>query len=159
MIFSVLLIVCCALALMALEAFVPGVSLAGIAGVVLFGIAVCLCWRAFGIWIAVLLAVLCVILSVLVMRVVFRSMKSGKLSKTGVFDNGPAAPAVKKAEYDGVIMPGMTGTAKSALHPSGIAEIERRRVHVVSENGFVDRAERVVVVQVEGAKVIVRKTE
>jgi len=158
-IFSVLLIVCCALALMALEAFLPGVSLAGIVGVVLFGIAVYLCWKAFGVWAAVFLTILCIILSVFVMRIVFRSMKNGKLSKTGVFDNDPVSPAVKKAEHDGVIVPGMIGTAKSSLRPSGIAEIEQRRVHVVSENGFVNQEARVVVTQVEGAKVIVRKTE
>ena len=155
--FSVALIVCCALALMALEAFIPGVSFAGVAGVILFGIAAYLCGKAYGTAAAIVMLVAGGILSFLIMRLVLRSMKSGRLSKSGVFLNEPVNPAVKTAAHEGKIVPGSVGVAQSALRPAGIAEFDRQRVHVVSENGFVEKGERVVALQVERAQIIVRK--
>jgi membrane-bound serine protease (ClpP class) len=47
--------------------------------------------------------------------------------------------------------------ARSALRPSGIAEIEGRRVDVVSEGGMIPPESAVQVVAVDGTKIVVRK--
>lgn len=51
---------------------------------------------------------------------------------------------------------GQGGVALSPLRPAGTAKIAGRRVDVVAESGFVESGETVVVVQVEGARVVVR---
>jgi membrane-bound serine protease (ClpP class) len=49
------------------------------------------------------------------------------------------------------------GMARSALRPSGIAEINGRRVDVVSEGGMIPPESEVQVVAVDGTKIVVRK--
>ena len=155
----VLVIVCCALALMALEAFIPGISLAGIAGVILIGIAAYLCYVFFGAAAAAFLLVLSGLLSFYIMRLVLRSMKEGKLSKTGLFLSEQTPPPVKTFRLIANAEPGSIGLSKTELRPSGIAEFDRERMHVVSESGFIEKDDRVVVVRIEGSKIVVRKAE
>jgi len=154
---NILLIFLCALALMALEAFIPGVSLAGMAAVGLFGFAAYLCWDVYGVGAAIILIGLAAVFSFLIVRLLMRSMKNGKLSKTGLFMHEGEAPAVKKAAHEGQIKPGSIGSAQSALRPSGIAEFDRQRVHVISENGFIEKNEKVIATRIEGARIVVRK--
>ncbi|MBN1765844.1 MAG: hypothetical protein JW860_11340 [Sedimentisphaerales bacterium] len=52
---------------------------------------------------------------------------------------------------------GRTGTAVSALRPSGIAEIEGQRYSVVSEGGLVDKGVKIKVVGIEGNSIIVEE--
>lgn len=51
---------------------------------------------------------------------------------------------------------GKTGTTKSTLRPAGIAEIEGKRIDVVSEGGFIPSNTSVIVTKVEGRRVVVR---
>jgi membrane-bound serine protease (ClpP class) len=50
---------------------------------------------------------------------------------------------------------GHVGVALTALRPSGAAEIDGRRVDVVTDGQFIDAGRRVKVVSVEGARVVV----
>ncbi len=52
---------------------------------------------------------------------------------------------------------GVEGFALTPLHPAGYARLGSARVEVVSEGEFIERDDRVVVVQVEGDKIVVRK--
>ncbi len=61
--------------------------------------------------------------------------------------------AAPDADLVGLI--GRTGVAVSPLRPSGLAEFDGRRVHVVAGIGFVDSGERVRVREVEGSRVVV----
>ncbi len=156
---GIVLIVCCSLALMALEAFIPGVSIAGVFGVALYILAAYICFSTFGMPATILLIAAECALSFLIMRLVFRSMKSGKLSRAGIFMNEPVAPAVNPTVHTETVMNGSIGYAKSALRPSGIAEFEGRRIHVVSGNGFIEKNAKVTVVRKEGTVVTVVKTD
>ena len=49
------------------------------------------------------------------------------------------------------------GVARSHLRPSGIAEIEGRRVDVVSEGGMIPPDTNIQVVAVDGTRIVVRK--
>jgi len=51
---------------------------------------------------------------------------------------------------------GQTGTALTSLRPSGAAVIDSNRVDVVTEGPFIERGSRIKVVEVEGARVVVR---
>jgi membrane-bound serine protease (ClpP class) len=55
--------------------------------------------------------------------------------------------------------PGKLGVTLTPLRPSGAAEIEGRRVDVVTDGQFVDAGARVRVVAVQGARVVVALAE
>ena len=52
---------------------------------------------------------------------------------------------------------GKKGVALTKLRPSGIAEIDGKRVDVVSEGTYIEKGEKVVVLSSEGFKVVVTK--
>ena len=54
---------------------------------------------------------------------------------------------------------GKAGTAQSDLRPAGIAIIDGQRVDVVTEAGFVPHGSKIKVIQVSGARIVVRQTE
>lgn len=51
---------------------------------------------------------------------------------------------------------GRTGTALSALRPSGVAEIDAVRVDVVSDGRFIEAGAAIEVIQVDGNRIVVR---
>jgi len=53
---------------------------------------------------------------------------------------------------------GRTGTALSPLRPAGIAEIDGARVDVVSDGGFIDAGTSIEVTRVDGNRVVVRRS-
>jgi membrane-bound serine protease (ClpP class) len=52
---------------------------------------------------------------------------------------------------------GVTGTAQTVLRPSGMAELNSKRLDVVAESGMIEPGSAIQVVAVEGARIIVRK--
>jgi membrane-bound serine protease (ClpP class) len=52
---------------------------------------------------------------------------------------------------------GRSGTALSPLRPSGLAEIEGRRVDVVSDGSFIEAGASIEVIRVDGNRVVVRR--
>lgn len=54
---------------------------------------------------------------------------------------------------------GLIGTTLTPLHPSGTILLEDRRYDVVSEGEFIDKQTRVKILEVEGARIVVRKVE
>ena len=52
----------------------------------------------------------------------------------------------------------LTGTAYTALRPSGKATIGAQRLNVVTEGSFIEKDNSVKVIAVEGNRVVVRKT-
>jgi membrane-bound serine protease (ClpP class) len=52
---------------------------------------------------------------------------------------------------------GKRGTAASTLRPAGIADIEGERVDVVSDGEFIDAGEPIMVVRVDGNRIVGRR--
>lgn len=149
-------LILCAMALMALEAFIPGISFAGIIGAALIVGGVWKCWASYGPLAGILLLVGCIGLSVLIMRLVINSMKHGRLSKTGVFMAEKSEPVVIPKQMDSDAFPiGRRGTAITALRPAGIAEFGQERVHVSSAGGFIEAGTEIQIDHIEGARIIV----
>ena len=61
---------------------------------------------------------------------------------------------VSSDEDKGII--NKTGITKTPLRPAGIIEIDNKRIDVVSEGGFIDKGEKVIVLDVKGSKVLVK---
>jgi membrane-bound serine protease (ClpP class) len=70
-------------------------------------------------------------------------------------------PDARVATIDGEVTlePGVRGVAETDLRPSGAARLRERRVDVVADGEFVARGDRVVVVRVEGNRVVVRRED
>ncbi len=54
---------------------------------------------------------------------------------------------------------GKRGTAKTDLRPAGIAEVDGRRVDVVSQGRFIEKGAPVKVVEIDGPRVVVTRTD
>jgi membrane-bound serine protease (ClpP class) len=52
---------------------------------------------------------------------------------------------------------GRHGVTETALRPAGKASIGGQRVDVITDGGFIDAGERVVVAEVQGSRVVVRR--
>jgi membrane-bound ClpP family serine protease len=70
---------------------------------------------------------------------------------------GATAKGYRAAEDDLEELMGREGVARSPLRPSGVAEIDGRRVDVVTEGGMISRGAQVKVIEIEGNRVVVRE--
>ncbi len=150
-----LLIMLCAVGLMALEVFIPGLSIAGLIGIALIGISTYLCWNACGALAGTLLLIAGCAGSFFAARAMYHSMKNGKLSRSGMFLETESAPTVAQASPVRTLEIGAVGTAQTTLHPLGIAEFGGERIHVTAENGFVEQGASVRITQINGSHIVV----
>jgi len=54
---------------------------------------------------------------------------------------------------------GRTGTALTPLRPAGTAQIGEERIDVVTSGEFISANSPIIVIQVEGSRIVVRKEE
>lgn len=145
------------IAMMIVEMFNPGFGVPGVAGIVLLVVDIFVTARTFrqGLLMAALVAVLILIFLILSTRV----FSKGKLPKKLVLNESTDTQSgfVGSADYAALL--GKTGSAVTMLRPAGMAEIDRRRVDVVSDGDFIDAGAEIVVTQVEGNRVVVKIKE
>ncbi|MCG9969464.1 hypothetical protein L9W92_15750 [Pelotomaculum terephthalicicum JT] len=140
-----------------LEIFVfPGFGVAGIAGVILVG------WGIFLIAVDVTQAtaalVLAVVATIVILIVGLRLMSRYNmwyrltLQNKQQNDEGYVAPAPELSLYAG-----KEGVALTPLRPAGSAELDGRRLDVVTEGEFIPKGRPVKVIKVEGTRVVVKE--
>lgn len=154
------LLVVLGLALLAAEVFViPGFGVAGVLGIValaagltssLFGAGASL--RAIGLALArvTISSALALVASLLLLRFLPALPGGRRLVLSTALTGGG------RAEPDRTSLVGTVGVCVSDLRPAGIATLNGRRVDVVTEGGFIDRGEPIVVVRDEGSRVVVQ---
>ena len=144
-------------ALMVLEAFMPGFGIAGVSGIVVEIIAVTLTWLNHGPVAA--LGMLLVILSVMAIAISMslRSATNGRLSKSRIIlrDTESNEAGYRSAE-DMEVFLGREGKATTVLRPTGMAEFDGVRLNVVSEGEFIAMGTAVRIVRIEGSRILVR---
>ncbi len=135
------------------EMFLPGMVL-GIVGGILLAASVVVGFTTFGPGGGAI--VFCVVMTgVLIgffvwMRTFSRTSVGRNLTLGRSLNAGDDLPGV-------AALLGRDGVALTALRPAGKIEIDGRRVDVVSESGYVDKGDAVVVVQASGSRVVVRR--
>ena len=160
-----LLLVTLGVLLLALEVFVlPGVTVAGIAGVVALVAGLAMALVGAGATVSVIISALGrVAMSILVAGAatvaLFRMLPRLPFGRRLVLEGGMQADRgyVSPPESDRRWL-GRTGTALSPLRPAGIAEIDGARVDVVSDGDFIEAGSGVEVTRVDGNRVVVRRT-
>jgi membrane-bound serine protease (ClpP class) len=159
-----LLLVVGGVVLLALEVFViPGVTVAGIAGVVALVAGLGMTLVGAGATMSVIITALgqVAISILLAMAGAFafvRALPSLPFGSRLVLASDMTADRgyVSSPESDRSWL-GKTGTAISPLRPAGIAEFEGARVDVVSDGDFVDAGSTIVVTRVDGNRIVVRR--
>jgi membrane-bound serine protease (ClpP class) len=159
------LLVAVGVLLLALEVFViPGVTLAGIAGVVALVAGLGLTLVGAGATMSVIITALgqVAISILLAMAGAFafvRALPSLPFGSRLVLQTDMTADGgyVSSPDSDRRWL-GRTGTAISSLRPAGIAEFEGARIDVVSDGGYLDVGSTIEVIRVDGNRIVVRQS-
>ncbi|MHB9027389.1 MAG: NfeD family protein [Candidatus Latescibacterota bacterium] len=152
-ILTIILLVACGFILLVIEAFlVPGFSVPGIAGIVVIFFGIYRALNEYGVLGALITFLVCVGGTALL---AFIALRSRTMQRAGLDFNqkGYCAPD----DYTPLV--GKEGTTLSPLRPAGIAIIGGERVDVVTDGEFLEKNTPIRVLSVEGARVIVTRTE
>lgn len=152
------------LLLLALEIFVtPGFGITGILGTaaLLGGLSLSLVGQGAS-WAFVLEAVSRVVFSLLLALAaslaMLRILPRLPFGRRLILETGlPAGGGYATAQEGDTRWLGKAGTTLSPLRPAGIAEIEGERVDVVSEGEFIPFGAAIVVIRVDGNRIVVRR--
>lgn len=141
-----------------LEALVfTGFGVAGIVGIILVGWGVLLlAVDVTQVTAALVLALIAtIVIFILGLRLMSRYNMWYKLTLQNKQDSkeGYVAPAPELS-----LFAGKEGIALTPLRPAGSADIEGRRLDVVTEGEFISTGKRVKVIKVEGTRVVVKET-
>ena len=143
--------------LITIEMIIPGFGAAGISGGIaliaglIIGSEGSLPGAMFSLLIVVVLLAIIAIL-------IFKSAIRGKLSKSPVVLNTAIdAASTELTQKEAAELVGKTGRTLTSLRPSGIAMIDGRRMDVVSDAEFIDKDTEVVVTEVDGVKITVKR--
>lgn len=145
--------------LIILEIFIiPGFGIAGIPGILMLLGGVFLAADNFAEGVIYLLITL--LTAGLLSFILYKTGRLRKLWRKislGEKQNNTDGYVAPKQEY--VHYLGKTGTALTLLRPAGSAVIEGERVDVVTDGSFIAQDSRIIVIAVEGTRIIVRKDE
>ena len=154
----VLLLFIVAVAFIYIELFLPG-GVFGIVGVVAFVASIVLAFKLYGVaagfWIASAELLIATVLILIGLKR-FPQSRAGKMLILG-------RSLDKKLGYSGTKdleeYVGAEGETATHLRPAGIARINSDRLDVVTEGTFIDKGKKVIVVAVEGNRIVVRELE
>ena len=153
------IILCAAVGILLLivEMFMPGFGLPGIAGIVLLLAAIVLTWMEHGSYAGLGATLAVVAVGGLAVTLSLRSASRGRLSRSPLILKDDMAGEARQAAEQLEQFLGKQGTASTVLRPAGIATIDGQRVDVVTRGDFIQQGEDIVVEEVEGARVTVRR--
>ncbi|MDD3831467.1 MAG: NfeD family protein [Clostridia bacterium] len=159
--FLAILFVCVGFILCLVEVFIPGLGVFGITGGLLYIIGLIIgLINGMPIWAVILMLLLGIAVGVFLVYWVSRAIKKGKLGKSSIFNVGTAIPTgVTEGTKDYTYLLGKEGTTITFLRPVGVAKFNGEVIDVVAKTGIIDEGQRVVVVQVEGQRVVVEVVE
>ena len=156
-----LAIIICAIVgigLLIVEMFMPGLGIPGISGAVLLVASVYFTWTRHGMLAGLGLAAIELAVGGTAVALSLRSASKGRLSKSPlVLKGGQTQSNGFIATEDLTSFLGKTGLTITVLRPAGIADFDGERMNVVSAGDFIPKGAKVVIKEVEGARVLVEK--
>lgn len=141
----------------AIEACVPGFGFFGIAGTIMIvaGIVVRMIFGG-DLYMLLYMVIIALVLFGILFFVASLLIRKGRIGKTAIFNVGTAVPEDKTEgtrDYSGLV--GKNGVVTSVLRPAGKVNFNGEVVDVVARDGYVDAGANVIVIGVEGQRVIV----
>ena len=153
---NAVIIVCLILGagLIVVEALTPGMGLPGLTGALLLGLGTYLMWMQHGATAGAITLLAALVLSFAAVLISLKSAASGRLSKSKIILNGAAEAQPLDVEKTLV---GIEGVALTPLSPVGEAQLEDRKLDVLTRGEYIAKGEKIRVVKTEGKKIIVTR--
>lgn len=146
--------------LLVVELFMPGFGLPGIAGLVMLLASVIFTWMEHGAYAGLGATIAVLALGGIAVTISLKSASSGKLSRSPLILKDSLSPELGYQATENLDrFLGQIGETETVLRPAGIAIIGDERVNVVSRGEFINKGDKVIVENVEGVRVVVRKAE
>ncbi len=142
------------LVLLLVEAFIPNFGIVGLIGVGFIIASVVLSTATIGEGIIMILV--SIFLAAIIIAVSYRYLRRTGLWSQIVLQFAETKEQGYVGPGDATHLVGKTGVTITPLRPAGVAEIEGKRVDVVSEGGFIAQSSDVKVVSTEGTRIVVR---
>ena len=146
-----LILLVCALGLFVVEILNPGFGLPGIAGIVLLAADVYITART--VQEALILGLIAALIVLIFLVFGARLISKGKLPRSLILDQGEED---YRSSEDLSALLGTTGKTLTVLRPAGMAELDGRKVDVVTRGEFLDKDSFVEVVEAAGGRIVVR---
>lgn len=145
------------LLLLTVEGLMPGFGVAGITGIICVVISIALITSSLYEALLLIIATIAVFATILV--VLYRLGYGSKYLKFLILDaeqkkEDGYISSKKELSYKGKI-----GVADTPLRPSGVAVIDGNRVNVQSQGEFIQKGSKIIVTEIDGMKIIVKKCE
>ena len=142
-------------ALMIVEVFLPGFGLPGVSGLVLIGSGVAIIWLKAGALTALAtLLVVIAVLAVLISYMMRRATEGGAHARIFLREKEEL-----RSGEDMQVLLGKQGRTTSVLRPAGIGDFDGVRLNVVTEGSFIERDRPIEIVNVDGARIVVRERQ
>ena len=143
-------------ALIVAEIFLPNFGVCGISGIVfvVFAIAYRVYTGATFIQTVILILLTIIVLFIITM-LLSKSIKSGLLSKTSLFNSKPSIPNDYGEKNYNKVLIGKVGTAITDLRPIGKCNIDGEIYDVLSDDKYIDKGSQIKVKDVDIDKLIV----
>lgn len=155
-IWFVLIVSISGLFLLAIELFIPGFGIFGVTGIAMLILSVLMLSPSFEVTLASL--TVAVIMSLILGAVAFKFIRRSSLWNKLVLQPMGTAQEQSREIVLTLVEVGMEGRASTKLRPSGHVVLDDgRQLSVVTDGVFIDENERVIVSEVEGNRVVVKK--
>lgn len=142
-------------ALMIVEVFLPGFGLPGVSGIVLIGAGTVIIWLKAGTLTALAtLLVVIAVLAVLISYMMRRATEGGAHARIFLREKEEL-----RSGEDMQVLLGKQGRTTSVLRPAGIGDFDGVRLNVVTEGSFIERDRPIEIVNVDGARIVVRERQ
>lgn len=141
----------------AIEACVPGFGFFGIAGTIMIvaGIVVRMIFGG-DLYMLLYMVLIALVLFGILFFVASLLIRKGRLGRTAIFNVGTAVPEdITEGTRDYSSLVGKKGVVTSVLRPAGKVNIDGEIVDVVARDGYVEAGAEVVVLNVEGQRIVV----
>ncbi|MDW7650103.1 MAG: NfeD family protein [Bacillota bacterium] len=140
--------------LLLVEAFIPNFGVLGLSGLAAIVASIVLSAATTGQ--GVRMMAMAMVLAGLIIFIAFHFLKRTGLWSQIILQYAETKDLGYVGPGDSSHLVGKEGTTLTPLRPAGVAEIEGKRVDVVSEGGFIAQSTLVTVVATEGTRVVVR---
>lgn len=143
--------------LLLIEVFVPGFGIFGIGGIICLGSSVYFLWGSSGVVLYLIAGIIAAM--VVIVFLIVKFLPQNPLWNVMVLKNQQKTQDGYSSSANYKRYLGKHGKALTPFRPSGTALIEGERVDVVTEGEFLSAGVELVVVKVEGSRIIVREVK
>lgn len=144
------------LILLIIEGIVPGFGLPGISGIILILVGTVLAMDSVSV--AILSLSIAIIITTIVAIILVKKGYKSKILSRIILENRTESDRGFLSSQSKNEFLGKEGITLSGLRPTGYIDIDGQRLDALSEGAFIPKDTRVIVVKVEGSKIIVRRT-